>query len=92
MGEQNVLREGALFEKKGANGDDSKKDSPGELEEQDKLSFKDYARVLVKRLSTPDTWPVSLGIYAQWGAGKVRGYFRPCSLNQFTCDTLALMR
>lgn len=37
----------------------------------DCLGFSDYADVLVNRLRNPTAWPVGLGIYAQWGAGKV---------------------
>ncbi|CAN0227177.1 unnamed protein product, partial [Scytosiphon promiscuus] len=40
--------------------------------DEDILAFDKYAEVLVERLRDPDMWPVSLGIYAQWGAGKVR--------------------
>lgn len=35
------------------------------------LGFSDYADVLANRLQNPTSWPVGLGIYAQWAAGKV---------------------
>ncbi|CAM9643523.1 unnamed protein product [Scytosiphon promiscuus] len=38
--------------------------------EQDHLGFGDYADVLARRLSDSAVWPVGVGIYAQWGAGK----------------------
>ncbi|CAM9597767.1 unnamed protein product [Scytosiphon promiscuus] len=37
---------------------------------QDCLDFGDYADVLVRRLCNSAAWPVGVGIYAQWGAGK----------------------
>lgn len=37
----------------------------------DRLEFVDYADVLVERMTDPAAWPVGVGIFAQWGAGKV---------------------
>ena len=37
----------------------------------DCLNFDDYADVLSDRVRDPRVWPVGVGIYAQWGAGKV---------------------
>lgn len=37
----------------------------------DCLEFGDYADVLVERMTDPAAWPVGVGVYAQWGAGKV---------------------
>lgn len=36
----------------------------------DSLRFEDYAEVLVEHLRIPTVWPVGVGIYAEWGAGK----------------------
>lgn len=46
-------------------------EGPLSTREQDCLDFGDYADVLVRRLSDSAAWPVGVGIYAQWGAGKV---------------------
>ena len=45
-------------------------EGPLSIRNRDCLGFGDYADVLVDRLQNPKAWPVGLGIYAQWGAGK----------------------
>lgn len=65
---QKVHREGALLDTKDGKGNGT----PSAQKDEDILAFDKYAEVLVERLRDPDMWPVSLGIYAQWGAGKVR--------------------
>lgn len=38
---------------------------------QDCLHFSDYADVIAEQILKPGTWPVGVGVLAQWGAGKV---------------------
>eukprot|EP00903_Cladosiphon_okamuranus_P022759 g20951.t1 len=38
--------------------------------DSDYLEFGQYAEVLTNRITNPTAWPVGVGIYAQWGAGK----------------------
>jgi len=45
-------------------------EGPLKSRDHDCLGFDDYADVLGSRLQDPAAWPVGLGIYAQWGAGK----------------------
>ena len=45
-------------------------EGPLRVSSKDYLGFGDYADVLVDRLQKPEVWPVGLGIFAQWGAGK----------------------
>lgn len=46
-------------------------EGPLRTRDSDCLGFADYAEVLANRLKDPAAWPVGLGIFAQWGAGKV---------------------
>ncbi|CAM9288617.1 unnamed protein product [Ectocarpus sp. 8 AP-2014] len=77
MGAQKVHREGALLDTEAAlldttveEGGQAGTENGHPVAPRDILAFDKYANVLVDRLSDPDMWPVSLGIYAQWGAGK----------------------
>ncbi|CAM9628063.1 unnamed protein product [Ectocarpus sp. 12 AP-2014] len=45
-------------------------EAPVSSEGPDCLEFGDYADVLVERMTDPAAWPVGVGVYAQWGAGK----------------------
>ena len=45
-------------------------EGPPRARNGDCLGFGDYADVLVDRLRKPEAWPIGLGIFAQWGAGK----------------------
>jgi len=47
-------------------------EGPLRTRDSDCLGFADYAEVLASRLQDPAAWPDGLGIFAQWGAGKVR--------------------
>lgn len=38
----------------------------------DFLRFEDYADVIAEHILAPNAWPVGVGIFAKWGAGKVR--------------------
>lgn len=46
-------------------------EAPISSDATDCLEFGDYADVLVERITDPAAWPVGVGVYAQWGAGKV---------------------
>ncbi|CAM9693883.1 unnamed protein product, partial [Laminaria digitata] len=47
-------------------------EAPISADAPDCLEFVDYADVLVERMTDPAAWPVGVGVYTQWGAGKAK--------------------
>lgn len=46
-------------------------EAPISTEEHDCLHFTAYAEAIAVHLRTYSAWPIGVGIFAQWGAGKV---------------------
>ena len=63
-------------------------EGPLRARDRDYLGFSDYADVLVNRLQDPAAWPVGLGIYAQWGAGKASKLEAYLKLNSTSYRTI----
>lgn len=65
-------------------------EAPISADASDRLEFGDYADVLVERMTDPAAWPVGVGIYAQWGAGKVSPHERSAQDTPHTANPVGV--